>query len=109
MLFLQYDLPFVAFFVVRCMAFSTIDTCNVFATVTSSIGSTVMLHGWMIFCTKITFRLFMANKGCMTVVLTVRILISRLRFFEISRMAGNFTNEKFTLERPLMHFLIVER
>jgi hypothetical protein len=45
----------------------------------------------------------------MTVMLTVRTLINRLRFFEISRMAGNFTNEKFTPERPLMHFLIVER
>jgi hypothetical protein len=52
----------------------------------------------MIFCTKITSRLFMANKGCMIIVLTVRTLISRLRFFEISRMAGNFTNEKFTPE-----------
>jgi hypothetical protein len=109
MLFLQYDLPFVAFFVVRCMTFSTIDICNVFATVTSFIGSTVMLHGWMIFCIKTTSRLFMVNKGCMTVVLTVRILINRFRFFEISRMAGNSINEKFTLERPLMHFLIVER
>jgi hypothetical protein len=108
-LFLQYDLPFVTFLVVRCMASSTIDTCNVFVTVTSFIGSTVMLHGWMIFCTKTTSRLFMANKGCMTVVLIVRTLISRLRFFEISRMAGNSINEKFTPERPLMHFLIVER
>jgi hypothetical protein len=51
----------------------------------------------------------MANKGCMTVVLTVRTPISRLRFFEISRMARNFINEKFTPERPLMYFLIVER
>jgi hypothetical protein len=51
----------------------------------------------------------MADKGYMTVVLTVRILINRLRFFEISRMAGNFINEKFTPERLLMHFLIVER
>jgi hypothetical protein len=108
MLFLQYDLPFVAFFVVRCMASSTIDICNVFATVTSFTDFTVILHGWMIFCTKITSRLFMVNKGCMAIVLTVRILISRLRFFEISRMAGNFINEKFTPERPLMHFLIVE-
>jgi hypothetical protein len=91
------------------MASSTIDTCNVFATVTSSTGFTVMLYDWMIFCIKTTSRLFMANKGCMTVVLTVRTLISRLRFFEISRMVGNFTNEKFTPERPLMHFLIVER
>jgi hypothetical protein len=109
MLFLQYDLPFVTFFVVRSMASSTIDTCNVFATVTSSAGSTVMLHDWMIFCTKPISRLFMTNKGYMAIVLTVRTLISRLRFFKISRMAGNFTNEKFTPERPLMHFFIVER
>jgi hypothetical protein len=45
----------------------------------------------------------------MTVMLTVRILISRLRFFEISRMAGDFINEKFTPERLLMHFFVVER
>jgi hypothetical protein len=45
----------------------------------------------------------------MAVVLTVHIPINRLRFFEISRMTGNFTNEKFTSERLLMHFLIVER
>jgi hypothetical protein len=109
MLFLQYDLPFVAFFVVRCMASSIIDTCNVFATVTSFVSPIVMLHGWMIFCTKIISRLFMANKGCMAVVLTVYIPISRLRFFKISRMAGNFTNEKFIPERLLMHFLIIER
>jgi hypothetical protein len=51
----------------------------------------------------------MANKGCMAVVLIVYISISRLRFFEISRMAGNFINEKFIPERPLMHFLIIER
>jgi hypothetical protein len=109
MLFLQYDLPFVAFFVVRCMASSIIDTCNVFVTVTSSAGSTVMLYGWMIFCTKTISRLFMANKGCIAIVLTVRTPISRLRFFEISRMAGNSINEKFIPKRPLMHFLIVER
>jgi hypothetical protein len=109
MLFLQYDLPFVAFFVVRCMAFSIIDTYNVFATVTSSVGFTVMLYDWMIFCTKIISRLFMVNKGCMTVMLTVRILINRLRFFEISRMVGNSINEEFTFKRLLMHFLIIER
>jgi hypothetical protein len=40
----------------------------------------------------------MTNKGRMPVILTVRILVSRLRFFKISRMAGNFTNEKFTSE-----------
>jgi hypothetical protein len=51
----------------------------------------------------------MANKDYMAVVLTVRTPINRLRFFEISRMAENSTNEKFTPERPLMHFLIVER
>jgi hypothetical protein len=45
----------------------------------------------------------------MAVVLTVHILINRFRFFEIFRMAGNFTNEKFIFERPLMYFLIVER
>jgi hypothetical protein len=45
----------------------------------------------------------------MPVVLTVRIPVNRLRFFEISRMAGNSTNEKFIPERPLMHFFIVER
>jgi hypothetical protein len=68
-----------------------------------------MLYGWMIFCTEIISRLFMVNKGCMAVVLTVHISISRLRFFEISRMAGNSTNEKFISKRLLMHFLIVER
>jgi hypothetical protein len=109
MLFLQYDLPFVTFFVVRCMASNIIDIYNVFATVTSSTGSTVMLYDWIIFCTKTTSRLFMANKGYMTVVLTVRILINRLRFFKISRMAGNSINEKFIPKRPLMHFLIIER
>jgi hypothetical protein len=109
MLFLQNDLPFIAFLIVRCMAFSTIDACNVFAILTSSTGSTVMLYGWMIFRTKTTPRLLIAYKGCMTVVLAIRTLISRLRFFELSRMAGNFINEKFAPERPLMHFLIVER
>jgi hypothetical protein len=81
MLFLQYDLPFVAFFIVRCMASSAINVCNVFVILTSFTGSTVILHGWVIFCTKTISRLFLANKGCMPVVLTVRILISRLRFF----------------------------
>jgi hypothetical protein len=109
MLFLQYDLSFVTFFVVRYMASSTIDTCNVFATVTSFTDSTVMLHGWMIFCIKTISRLFMVNKDCMAIVLTVRILINRLRFFKISRMAGNSTNEKFIPKRLLMHFLIIER
>jgi hypothetical protein len=109
MLFLQHDLLFVAFFIVRCMAFSAINACNVFATLTGSTGSTVMLHGWVIFCIKTTSRLFLANKGCMAVVLTVRTLISRLRFFELFRMVGNFTNEEFILERLLVHFFIVER
>jgi hypothetical protein len=63
----------------------------------------------MIFYTKTISRLFIANKGCMTVVLTVRILINRLRFFKISRIAGNFINEKFIPERSLIHFLIIER
>jgi hypothetical protein len=45
----------------------------------------------------------------MAVVLTVRILINRLRFFEFSRMIGNFINKNFAPERLLMHFLIVER
>jgi hypothetical protein len=109
MLFLQYDLPFVAFFIVRCMAFSTINACNVFAIFTSSTGFIVILHGWVIFCTKIISRLFLTNKGSMPVVLTVRTLISRLRFFKISRMVGNSTNEKFISKRLLMHFLIIER
>jgi hypothetical protein len=109
MLFLQYDLSFVTLLVVRYMAFSTIDTYNVFATVTSSTDFTIILHDWIIFCTKITSRLFIANKGCITVVLIIRTLISRLRFFKISRIIGNFTNEKFTPERLLMHFLIIER
>jgi hypothetical protein len=109
MLFLQYDLPFVAFFIVRYITSRTIDTYNVFATVTSSANSTVILHDWMIFCIKTTSRLFMANKGCMAVILTIHILISKLRFFEISRIIENSTNEKFTPERPLMHFLIIER
>jgi hypothetical protein len=95
-LFLQYDLPFVTFFVVRYMTFNTIDVCNVFAILTSSTGSTVMLHGWMIFCIKITPRLLIAYKGCMTVMLAVRILISRLRFFKLSRMIGDFTNDNTT-------------
>jgi hypothetical protein len=63
----------------------------------------------MIFCTKTIPRLLIAYKDCMTVILAVRILVSKLRFFKLSRITGNFTNEKFTLERPLMHFLIVER
>jgi hypothetical protein len=109
MLFLQYDLPFVAFFIVRCMASSIIDACNVFVTLTSFTGFTVMLYGWMIFCIKTTPRLLIAYKGCMTVVLVVRTPINRLRFFELSRMAGNSINEKFAPERSLMHFLIVKR
>jgi hypothetical protein len=68
-----------------------------------------MLHGWMIFCTEITSRLLIIYKGCMAVVLAVRTLINRLRFFKLSRMAENFINEKFVPERPLMHFFIVER
>jgi hypothetical protein len=63
----------------------------------------------MIFRTKTTPRLLIIYKGCMTVVLAVRILINRLRFFEFSRMVRNSTNEKFAFERPLMHFLIVEQ
>jgi hypothetical protein len=45
----------------------------------------------------------------MAVVLTIRTLINRLRFFKLSRMAGNFINEEFTPERLLVHFFIVER
>jgi hypothetical protein len=63
----------------------------------------------MIFRTKTTPRLLIAYKGYITVVLTVRILISRLRFFKLSRMAKNSTNEKFAPERLLMHFFIIER
>jgi hypothetical protein len=95
--------------IVRCMASSIINACNVFATLTSSTGSTVILHDWMIFRTETTPRLFIAYKGCMTVVLAVRTPISKLRFFKFSRMARNFTNEKFVFKRPLMHFLIIER
>jgi hypothetical protein len=109
MLFLQYDLSFITFFIVRCMTSSIIDVCNVFATFTSFTGPTVMLHSWMIFCVKPISRLFIAYKGCMTVVLTVRTLINKPRFFKISRMAGNFTNEKFVPERLLMYFFIVEQ
>jgi hypothetical protein len=109
MLFLQYNLLFVAFFIVRCMAFSIIDICNVFVTVTSFASFTVILHGWIIFCIKTTSRLFMVNKGYMAIVLTVRILINKLRFFEIFRMAGNSTNEKFIFKRLLIHFFIIER
>src|SRR5450755_2377923 len=109
MLFSQYDLLFVAFFIVRCMTSSTIDAFNVFTTLTSSADSTAMLHGWVIIYTEATSRLFMANEGSMTVVLAIRTPVSRLRFFKISRMAGDSTNEKFTPERPLMHFFIVER
>jgi hypothetical protein len=91
------------------MAFNTIDICNVFATVTSFTGSIVILYDWMIFCTKTISRLFIVNKDCIAVVLIVRTPINRLRFFEISRIARNFINEKFISERPLMHFLIVKR
>jgi hypothetical protein len=45
----------------------------------------------------------------MTVVLVVRILINRFRFFKLSRMIGNFINEKFVSKRLLMYFLIIER
>jgi hypothetical protein len=45
MLFLQYDLPFVAFFVVRCMAFSVINVCNVFAILTYAAYIALMLNG----------------------------------------------------------------
>jgi hypothetical protein len=91
------------------MASSTIDACNVLATLTSSTGSTVMLHGWMIFRTETTPRLFIAYKDYMTVVLAIRILISKLRFFKLSRITENSTNEKFASKRLLIHFLIVER
>jgi hypothetical protein len=109
MLFLQYDLLFVTFFIVRCMAFSTINAYDVFVILSRFTGFTVMLHGWMIFCTKAISRLFLANKACMTVMLTVRIPTSKLRFFKISRIIRNFTNEKFTPKRPLMHFFIIEK
>ena len=99
----------IAFFIVRCIIFSIIDAYNVFAILTSFTDFTIVLHDWVIFSIKIIFRLFLANKGYMTVILTVRILISKLRFFKLSRMAGNSTNEKFAPERPLMHFLIIER
>jgi hypothetical protein len=91
------------------MAFNAINACNVFVIFTSFTSFTVILHGWVIFCIKIIFRLFLANKGYMAVVLTVRILISRFRFFELSRIVGNFINEEFTPERPLVHFFIIER
>ena len=109
MLFLQYDLPFIIFFIVRYMTSSIINAYNVFATLTSFTGFTVMLYGWMIFCIKTTPRLFIAYKGCMTVMLAIRTLINRLRFFKLSRMVGNSTNEKFAPKRLLIHFLIVER
>jgi hypothetical protein len=63
----------------------------------------------MIFCIKTIPRLLIAYKGYMTVVLAVRTLINRLRFFKLFRMAENSTNEKFAPKRPLMHFLIIER
>ena len=63
----------------------------------------------MIFYTKIILRLLIAYKGCITVVLVVRILINRLRFFKLFRMARNSINEKFALKRLLMHFLIIEQ
>jgi hypothetical protein len=91
------------------MTFNTIDIYNVFATVTSFTNFTVILYDWMIFCIKPTSRLFMANKDCMAIVLIVRIPINRFRFFEISRMAENSINEKFTPKRLLMHFFIIER
>jgi hypothetical protein len=109
MLFLQYDLLFVAFFIVRCVIFNVINVYNVFAIFTSFTGFTVILHDWVIFCTKITSRLFLINKGCMAVILTVRILINRLRFFKLSRIIGNFINEEFIPKRSLVHFFIIER
>jgi hypothetical protein len=45
----------------------------------------------------------------MAVVLTVRILISRFRFFKISRIIRDSTNKKFIFKRPLMHLFIIER
>jgi hypothetical protein len=108
MLFLQYDLPFVIFLIVRCMIFNIINVNDVFATLPSFTGSTIILYNWMIFCTKTISRPFLVNKGCMAVLLTIRILISRLRFFEISRIVRDFINKKFTPERPLMHFFIIE-
>jgi hypothetical protein len=63
----------------------------------------------MIFCIKTIPRLLIAYKGYVTVVLAVRTLINKLRFFKLSRMARNSTNEKFALKRPLIHFLIVKR
>jgi hypothetical protein len=62
----------------------------------------------MIFCTKTISRLFLANKDCMAVMLTVRIPINRLRFFKIPYIAGNSINEEFIPERSLMHFFIVK-
>jgi flagellar biosynthesis regulator FlbT len=109
MLFLQYDLPFVTFFIVRCMILNIINAYNVFATFTSFINFTVMLHDWVIFYIKIISRLFLANKGYMAVMLTVRTLINKLRFFELSRMIRNSINEEFTPKRLLVHFFIVER
>jgi hypothetical protein len=95
MLFLQYDLPFVAFFIVRCMISNTINAYNVFATLTSFTGFIVILYDWMIFSIKTIPRLLIIYKDCMTVVLIIRTLINRFRFFKLSRMAGNSTNDIF--------------
>jgi hypothetical protein len=91
------------------MVSNIINVSNVFATLASSTGSTAILHNWMIFCTKIISYLSIVNKDYITIMLTVRILINRFRFFEISRITGDFINEKFISERLLMHFFIVER
>jgi hypothetical protein len=40
----------------------------------------------------------MANRGRMSIVLTINTLVSRLSFFEISGMAISFANKKFIPE-----------
>jgi hypothetical protein len=50
----------------------------------------------------------MVNRGCMPVILVINILVSRLGFSEVSSMVISSANEKFTFERHLMHFLIIE-
>jgi hypothetical protein len=45
MLFLQYDLPFVTFFIVRYMTFNTINACDMFAILAYAAYVTLILNG----------------------------------------------------------------
>jgi hypothetical protein len=62
----------------------------------------------MIFYIKTISRLLIAYKDYITVMLAIRTLINKFRFFKLSRMIGNSINERFTLKRSLIYFLIIE-